>query len=107
MFISFQDNTTPLYIACQENNVEVVEVLLEAGAQEDRANDVSACLILLSPLPHGHFTLICTQEGMTPLMIASQNGHVCVVCALISAKANAVCYTGQSIHRPCDDSVLL
>ena len=90
MFIPFQDNRTPLYTACQENNVEVVQVLLAAGAQADLADDVSACLILLSPIPHGHFTLICAQEGMTPLMIASWNGHLSVVCALIAAKANAV-----------------
>ena len=49
MFIPLQDNTTPLYIACQNNNVEVVQVLLAAGAQADFADDVSACFILLSP----------------------------------------------------------
>ena len=81
---------TPLYKACQNDNYEVAQVLLLTGAQPDLANNVSACLILLSPSTHGHFTLICTQEGMTPLMIASRNGYLGVVHALITPKPTAV-----------------
>ena len=32
---------TPLYVAAQENNIRVVQMLLEAGAKVDLANEVS------------------------------------------------------------------
>ena len=41
-FIATQDKVTPLYVACEKNNIEVVKVLLAAGAQVDLARDVSA-----------------------------------------------------------------
>ena len=42
IFIATQDKTTPLFMACQKNNIEVVKLLLAAGAQVDLARDVSA-----------------------------------------------------------------
>ena len=52
------------------------------------------------------------QDGRTPLMDASFYGHVDVVRVLIEAHADVhsqdkVWYTGQPVHRLCDDSALL
>ena len=51
------------------------------------------------------------QDGETPLMTASFYGHVAVLGLLIEAHAgihsqNKVWYTGQLVHRLCDDSAL-
>ena len=36
-----QEKTTPLFIACEKNNVGIVRMLLAAGAKVDLANAVS------------------------------------------------------------------
>ena len=46
-----QDGTTPLYMAAQNNNVQVVEVLLSAGANANLADEVrfvSCCQMSIS-----------------------------------------------------------
>jgi len=40
--IAIQNKATPLFVASQNNNIEVVKLLLAAGAQVDLARDVSA-----------------------------------------------------------------
>jgi ankyrin repeat protein len=48
-----QDGGTPLFVACQCNHLDVVEELLERGA------DIHAQMV----------------DGASPLFIAAQNGH--------------------------------
>ncbi len=64
------DGATPLYLAAQNDHVEIVKMLLEKEAD---VNKVRA-------------------NGATPLFIAAQNGHVEVVKIVLAAKAN------MSIH---------
>jgi ankyrin repeat protein len=55
-----------LFIASQDGHVEVARLLIEAGADIDKAKD----------------------NGVTPLYVASQNGHVEVARLLIEAGAD-------------------
>ena len=57
------DGGTPLLMASQEGNVDLVKVLIAAGGNVNQAD---------------------TSNGSTPLRIASQNGHIQVVELLLS-----------------------
>ena len=52
-------------IACEYDHLEVVRLLVDAGADKDKADD----------------------DGRTPLWMASQNGHLEVVRVLVDAGA--------------------
>ena len=56
---------TPLWTASQNGDVDLVRLLIDAGALINQAN----------------------TNGATPLYVASQNGHVNVVLVLIDAGA--------------------
>ena len=58
---------TPLNAASQKGHVDIVKVLLKAGANVNQAN---------------------TTDGTSPLFIASQHGHVAIVKVLIKAGGN-------------------
>ena len=60
------DGYTPLFVASRNGNIEVVELLLEAKADVNKAE----------------------TNGYTPLIIASQNDHIEVVKLLLAAKAD-------------------
>lgn len=62
MWIFLQDGGTPLFVACQCNHQEVVDDLLNRGA------DLHAQMV----------------DGATPLFITAQNGHVKLMKYLIS-----------------------
>ncbi len=61
------DGATALHWAAYHDKAEIVEKLLKAGAKADLAN----------------------RYGITPLLIACQNGHEGIVRALLAAGANA------------------
>jgi ankyrin repeat protein len=93
------DGWTPLCAACEEGSVEVVMALVGAGAAlhhttvrhrgQGRRGPIS-----LQTVSCGYFFMRCwflhvsvQSEGETPLCIASRNGHVDVVRALVRAGA--------------------
>ena len=79
-----QDGRTPLYIASQKGHGAVVKLLLQQHADINECKKVmwlhrsSMCL---------HDFMILLQDGWTPLMTASCEGHTDVVQTLIEAKA--------------------
>ena len=56
---------TPLFIACQEGQIDAARLLLDKGAEVDRAR----------------------TDGATPLFIACENGHVDVARLLLDKGA--------------------
>lgn len=56
-----QNGFTPLYMAAQENHLEVVQFLLDNGSSQS----------------------IATEDGFTPLAVALQQGHDQVVSLLL------------------------
>ena len=56
-----EDGRTPLHIACENGQVDAARLLLEKGAEVDRAD----------------------KDGATPLFIACWNGHVDVARLLL------------------------
>uniref|UniRef100_A0A4W6GCI0 Ankyrin 1 n=1 Tax=Lates calcarifer TaxID=8187 RepID=A0A4W6GCI0_LATCA len=103
---------TPLYMAAQENHLEVVKFLLENGANQKKfsksnlSNSIPSSLIqtrcvsilfrshkplslhLSTPPPRVNLSsncLLCVlQDGFTPLAVALQQGHENVVALLIN-----------------------
>ena len=79
-----QTGASPLYTACQEGHSDVVDVLLKNGADINQANNVGkrpcyGALILY---------LFLSQDGATPLYVASQEGHRHIVNILIQNGAD-------------------
>ncbi|XP_078608281.1 uncharacterized protein LOC144880137 isoform X2 [Branchiostoma floridae x Branchiostoma japonicum] len=95
-----EDVTTPesLIIAAQEGHMEVVQQLLEAGA-ELNDTDQDGCTPLYMAASKNHVDVVqqllkagaevdkAKQDGTTPLSTAAQNGHVEVVQQLLKAGA--------------------
>ncbi|VDI54536.1 Hypothetical predicted protein [Mytilus galloprovincialis] len=61
-----KSGASPLYIACQNNHIEVVKVLLDINADTNK----------------------CRDDGASPLYIACRNDHIEVVKVLIDRKAD-------------------
>ncbi|XP_078608423.1 uncharacterized protein LOC144880232 [Branchiostoma floridae x Branchiostoma japonicum] len=95
-----QVGATPLYIAAQCGHVKVVQQLLKAGAEADKAKQGGATPLFIEALS-GHVEVvqqllkagaevdkaIANEDGATPLVIAAQNGHVRVVQLLLKTGA--------------------
>ena len=86
-----KEGYTPLYIACQNGHVDVARLLLDNGAEVDRATengrDAAVHRLPERPRRRGAARLLDKgaevdratkgwDKGMTPLYIACQNGHV-------------------------------
>ena len=81
---------TPLYGACQEGHVAVARLLLDKGAEVDRAREDGATP-LFAACSHGHVDAArlllekgadasrVTKKGTTPLSIAQKKGHSDIV----------------------------
>lgn len=66
LYMSLNDGATPLYLAAEFGNIDIVTLLLQADADVD------------APM----------NNGKTPLAIASEKGHGTVVSALLQAGAS-------------------
>uniref|UniRef100_A0AAQ4PLM0 Ankyrin 1, erythrocytic a n=1 Tax=Gasterosteus aculeatus aculeatus TaxID=481459 RepID=A0AAQ4PLM0_GASAC len=78
---------TPLYMAAQENHLEVVKFLLENGTfSKSNLPDYSvpSVLIQTAPLLTPFLCACVLQDGFTPLAVALQQGHENVVALLIN-----------------------
>ena len=72
--------------------VPIVMELIRAGAKTDTQNRVCVCVcVCLYDDSQSMCTCVCVcgvQEGLTSLMLATQNGHDNVVEALLNANTN-------------------
>jgi ankyrin repeat protein len=80
-------------LAAQKGYREVVELLVQAGADIEQQNEVSAYRArfvssLSTRLLTGKYIAVCLQSGHTALMLAAQAGHVEVVNGLVQAGAD-------------------
>uniref|UniRef100_A0A3Q3AWA1 Uncharacterized protein n=1 Tax=Kryptolebias marmoratus TaxID=37003 RepID=A0A3Q3AWA1_KRYMA len=77
---------TPLHISAREGQVETASVLLEAGASPHTMakNQMDIATVLLQ---YSADTNILTKQGVTPLHLASQEGHTDMAALLISKGA--------------------
>ncbi len=81
-YFAFQNGFTPLYMAAQENHLEVVTLLLANGANPS----------------------ITTDDGFTPLAVALQQGHERTVAVLLESDARGkVCLPALHIAAKKDD----
>ena len=91
-----KDNCTPLMIASRHNRVNAVTFLVEHGANinlKDKHGNTAlhyavrrglgSCDILLCLVKNGADVDACTNDNCTPLMTASEYGHVNVVTFLV------------------------
>jgi ankyrin repeat protein len=78
------DGSTPLYIAAEKGNTEIIKLLLQAGARYDAAFAIG------SDHSHAFINSVNTSKhnGATPLYIACENGHTSAIPVLIAAGAN-------------------
>ena len=79
-FFNVKDGFTPLYIAAQNGHEQIVQFLLEKGANVDLADQVILLIVSFS----FHFLIFLfffknVKTGVTPLYIAAQNGHEQIV----------------------------
>ena len=96
---ALRDGATPLCIACQEGHVDAARLLLDKGAEVDRAkeggftplyiacenNHVDVARLLLDK---GAEVDKAMKGGWTPLIIACENGHVDLARLLLNKGAD-------------------
>ena len=85
-FFNIKDGVTPLYVAAQKGDEQIVQILLEKG----NPNVDLPTLVLLLILSFSSFSsffiflfFFNVKDGRTPLYIAVQNGHEQIVQILL------------------------
>eukprot|EP00747_Dinoflagellata_sp_TGD_P130208 gnl/TRDRNA2_/TRDRNA2_174800_c2_seq1.p1 gnl/TRDRNA2_/TRDRNA2_174800_c2~~gnl/TRDRNA2_/TRDRNA2_174800_c2_seq1.p1 ORF type:complete len:260 (-),score=39.55 gnl/TRDRNA2_/TRDRNA2_174800_c2_seq1:370-1149(-) len=96
----YQDDQTPLSIASKKGNVEMVQILIEAGAEKDKPRNLLGATAIRMAAREGHLSVVrflCeaganyekpTIDGTTPLYIAAEKGHLRLVRFLCGMKAD-------------------
>ena len=79
-----QDGRTALMVASWRGHLKTVIELLAAGAKTNVLDQVCTCAYTHNK----HCVFVFVQNGLTALMLATQNGHVEVVQALLDAEAD-------------------
>ena len=99
------NGATPLILAAWMGHLEVVRLLVEAGADSSHATLDFGMTALHSAAQNGHVEVACllienrgdidkgTTCGETPLYLAAKNGHVDVVGLLLAARADSTART--------------
>ncbi len=114
---------TALMLAAFNGHTTIASVLINAGANVERANPVDGFTILMLAASHGHTSMVSiliphlnvlalnakNKNGETALMLAAENGHTAIVIALIASGAtvntvnnngeNALTLTAMNNHR--------
>ena len=80
-----QDGATPLFKASQKGHSDTVTILITSGANINIPAEVYTCRLTIHIVYDG---LLMTQDGTTPLFMASQNGHIDVVSILLRNNAD-------------------
>ena len=90
---------TPLWLACVHGHLEVARLLIEKGADKDKA-EMDGMTPLFAACDEGHLEIVrlliekgadldkANNEGVTPLLIATVNGHLEIVRLLVEAGAD-------------------
>lgn len=73
---------TSLHIAAENDRIEVIETLVDAGVDIGSIEEVSCLVYTLSA------SRLFIQQMFTPLHVAAQNGHVEVVEILVKLGAD-------------------
>ena len=84
-----QEGWTALMLACEQDNIEVVKILLEHNAGIEVQTLVAiVTMMYMQNLISIIIIIICTQDGWTAVMIACVNGHLDIVHVLVEKQAN-------------------
>jgi len=100
--MSAEDGYTPLFITAQNGDAEETRVLLDGGADANKARTDTGCTPLFIAAQNGHVKVVrvllgggadankaSTDNGCTPLFTAAQKGHVEVMRVLLDGGADA------------------
>ena len=94
------DGGSPLFVASQKGNVDLVKVLLEADGNVNQVRTKDGASPLWMASKNGNVDTVkvlikagcdvnqARTNGCSPLLISSQNGHVATVKALLAAGVN-------------------
>ncbi|CAE7600435.1 Ank2 [Symbiodinium sp. CCMP2592] len=95
----YLDGATPVFVASMSGHLDLVRLLIESGADKDKANNYGATPVWIAAY-HGHLHVVRllmemgadkdkpTWDGTTPLLVASVSGHLEVVRWLIEKGAD-------------------
>jgi ankyrin repeat protein len=112
------DGDFPLLLAAEANNLDLLDILLQAGADPSRIPASNETMLIVATrngrsglvsllLQHSPAALLNARDmvGCTALFIAIQNNHVDMACALIDAGADAtICNNnGTTTLMVCSD----